>query len=85
MADCSMEFKTFLETIRLGQTKVDNLRRSRDAIRDRIINYYKGKALSPPEFCGQGSFKVKTGIDQPDEDYDIDHGIYLKHLPYGSL
>jgi hypothetical protein len=81
MADCSVEFKIFLETIKLGQTKVDNLRRSRDAIRDRIINYYNRKELFPPEFCGQGSFKVKTGINQSDEDYDIDYGVYLKHLP----
>jgi hypothetical protein len=83
MADCRTEFKTFLETIKLGQTKVDNLRRSRDAIRDRIINYYKSKELPPHKFCGQGSFKVKTGINQSDEDYDIDHGVYLKHLPEG--
>lgn len=81
MADCNAEFKTFLDTIQLSKTKVADLRRSRDAIRDRIINYYKEKGLAPPTFCGQGSFKVKTGINQSDEDYDIDHGVYLQHLP----
>jgi hypothetical protein len=77
MSDCNAEFKTFLDTIQLSKTKVADLRRSRDAIRDRIINYYKEKGLTPPAFCGQGSFKVKTGINQSDEDYDIDHGVYL--------
>jgi hypothetical protein len=81
MADCSAEFKDFLDSIQLGKTKVDNLRRARDAIRDKIIGYYQDKDVTPPEFCGQGSFKVKTGINQSGEDYDIDHGIYLRHLP----
>jgi hypothetical protein len=81
MADCNAEFKTFLNTIQLSATKVANLRRSRDAIRDCVINYYKERELAPPNFCGQGSFKVKTGINQSDEDYDVDHGIYLQHLP----
>jgi hypothetical protein len=41
MADCSSEFNEFLDIIQLGMTKVANLRRSRDAIRDRVINYYR--------------------------------------------
>ena len=81
MANCNAEFLTFLDTIKLSKNKVSYLRRSRDAIRERIINYYKEKELVQPEFCGQGSFKVKTGINQSDEDYDIDDGVYLKHLP----
>ncbi|GHT78495.1 hypothetical protein FACS1894130_05170 [Spirochaetia bacterium] len=81
MADCSAEFKDFLDSIQLGKTNVDNLRRSRDAIKDKVIGYYQDKGLASPAFCGQGSFKVKTGIRQSGEDYDIDHGVYLQHLP----
>jgi hypothetical protein len=81
MADCSVAFLTFLDTIQLGKTKAADLRRSRDAIRDRIVNYYQDKKLPTPDFCGQGSFKVKTGINQSGEDYDIDYGVYLNHLP----
>jgi hypothetical protein len=81
MADCNSEFTTFSGKIQLGTTRVSNLRRSRDAIRDRIVNYYKEKEKNVPDFCGQGSFKVKTGIVQLNEDYDIDYGVYLNHLP----
>lgn len=80
MADCNSEFSSFRENIQLGTTRVANLRCSRDAIRDRIINYYKEKGKNLPSFCGQGSFKVKTGIVQLNEDYDIDYGVYLNHL-----
>jgi hypothetical protein len=81
MADCNTEFTQFLEKIQLSKSKVDNLRTSRDAIRGKIENYYKDKKVNIPKFVGQGSFKVKTGIFQSGEDYDIDHGVYLQHLP----
>jgi len=81
MADCNSEFSQFLEKIQLGKTKIENLRTSRDALRERIKTYYKDKNENIPDFVGQGSFKAHTCINQKDEDYDIDDGVYLNHLP----
>ena len=81
MADCNKEFSKFLEKIQLGKTRIEHLRTSRDALRDRIKTYYKGKNENIPDFIGQGSFKAHTCINQSEEDYDIDDGVYLNHLP----
>jgi hypothetical protein len=81
MADCNKEFSQFLDKIQLGKTKIEHLRTSRDALRDRIETYYKNKGENIPTFTGQGSFKAHTCINQSDEDYDIDDGVYLQHLP----
>jgi hypothetical protein len=81
MADCNNEFSQFLDKIQLGKTKIENLRTSRDALRERIKTYYKEKNENMPDFLGQGSFKAHTCINQKDEDYDIDDGVYLNHLP----
>jgi hypothetical protein len=81
MADCGKEFTQFLDAIQLGKSKIEHLRTSRNALRDRITAYYKDKKKNIPNFLGQGSFKAHTCINQSDEDYDIDDGVYLQHLP----
>ena len=81
MADCSKEFTQFLDKIQLGKTKIEHLRTSRNALRERIKTYYKEKGENIPDFLGQGSFKAHTCINQTEEDYDIDDGVYLQHLP----
>jgi len=81
MADCNKEFSQFLDKIQLGKTKIEHLRTSRDALRDRIKTYFDDKGENIPNFTGQGSFKAHTCINQSDEDYDIDDGVYLQHLP----
>ena len=81
MANCHDEFSQFLEKIQLGKTKIENLRTSRNALRERIKTYYKEIDENIPDFVGQGSFKAHTCINQKDEDYDIDDGVYLNHLP----
>lgn len=81
MADCTKEFNQLLAKIDLSKTKIENLKRGRDALREKIKNYYKDNDKTLPEFCGQGSFKMKTTIVQKDEDYDLDDGVYLNSLP----
>jgi hypothetical protein len=81
MANCNDEFTRFLENIQLAKSKIEHLRTSRDALRERIKTYYKEKKENIPNFLGQGSFKAHTCINQTDEDYDIDDGVYLQHLP----
>lgn len=81
MANCTNEFNQMLEKIDLSKTKIENLKRGRDALREKISNYYSENGQKQPDFCGQGSFKMKTTIIQKDEDYDLDDGIYLNNLP----
>lgn len=81
MADCTKEFNQLLAKIDLSKTKIENLKRGRDSLREKITNYYKDNDKAIPDFCGQGSFKMKTTIVQKEEDYDLDDGIYLNSLP----
>jgi len=81
MANCNDEFTQFLENIQLAKSKIEHLRTSRDALREKIKTYFKEKKENIPDFLGQGSFKAHTCINQSDEDYDIDDGVYLQHLP----
>jgi hypothetical protein len=81
MADCHSEFQRFLDKIKLSPTQEGNLRRGRDALREKVKTYYLDKELKQPSFHGQGSFKMRTTIFQSDEDYDLDDGVFLKHLP----
>jgi hypothetical protein len=81
MANCNEEFTKFLEKIQLAKSKIEHLRTSRDALREKIKTYFKDKKENIPDFLGQGSFKAHTCINQSDEDYDIDDGVYLQHLP----
>lgn len=81
MANCTNEFKQMLEKIDLSKNKIENLKRGRDALRGKISDYYSENNQKQPNFCGQGSFKMKTTIVQKDEDYDLDDGVYLNNLP----
>lgn len=81
MANCHSEFLEFLKEIELSSTELENLKRGRDSLRERIEKYYDKRNKKKPHFCEQGSFSVKTSIRQSGEDYDYDDGVYLKHLP----
>jgi hypothetical protein len=81
MANCHTEFLEFLKEIELSPTELENLKRGRDSLRERIEKYYEKRDKKKPNFCKQGSFAVKTTIRQSGEDYDYDDGVYLKHLP----
>ena len=81
MADCTKEFNKLLAKIELGPTKIENLKRGRDALRDKIRFFYSKQGKICPLFCGQGSFRMKTTIVQKEEDYDLDDGVYIMDLP----
>lgn len=71
-------FQKFNENITLTATKKDNLRRGRNALREKIRKDFKENERKVPNFCGQGSFMMKTTINPlPGDEYDIDDGIYL--------
>jgi len=81
MANLSSEFSKFHDKIVLTTGKIESLRKSRDAIRERIKKYFREELkLTPPKFHGQGSFSMKTTITPLNGEYDIDDGVYLQHL-----
>ena len=54
------------------------MRDRRDANRDRLLTRLQseGKPL-PEEFITQGSYAMLTMVQEPDNDYDIDDGVYF--------
>ncbi|MCQ4924952.1 hypothetical protein NE686_17765 [Tissierella carlieri] len=79
MCNLHEQFGDFHDNISLSNTKKEDLRRGRDALRQKVRNYFKEKDMKIPDFCGQGSFMMKTVVNPiGDNEYDIDDGIYLK-------
>jgi hypothetical protein len=81
MADCHDQFLKFYDAIKISDAKLDNLRSSRNAIRDRIKKSFIDNNRKPiPEFKMQGSYVMNTIINPLDGEYDLDDGVYLKNL-----
>ncbi len=79
MADCHKLFEEFNLIIHLDLNRKESLQTSRDALRQKIRNYFKEKRNGfYPRFHGQGSFMVGTIINPIDGEFDIDDGIYFK-------
>ena len=82
MANLEKQFKNYLEKLRLSNTREDQLKRSRDSDRETIQDYFRdGLNIKKPTFHMQGSFEMKTIINPLNEEYDLDDGVYLQHLP----
>jgi hypothetical protein len=82
MANCDDLFQTFDEKISVSSARKKTLRKSRNAIRDRIRKHFKEVLkVTVPKFHGQGSYSMDTLVNPLEGcDYDIDDGVYLKHL-----
>lgn len=89
MANNHEQFIAFDTTITLSQTKIDELKKNRKTLREKIRKYFKENKSDEiqPKFGSQGSFVMKTTINPipkwSDEDkknlykYDIDDGVYF--------
>lgn len=80
MFDCSKEVLGYHDDeVTLPQAQRSEMRNRRDSNRTRVC---KGLAdnddPSPREFTAQGSYAMKTMVQHPDKDYDIDDGIYFE-------
>lgn len=81
MANLHAEFGTFHDKIKLANGKRDSLKEARDAIRERIRKHFREKLeLTAPKFHGQGSYMMRTTVNQLNGEFDIDDGVYLQHL-----
>lgn len=78
MAENHKQFKGFLEKIELVGDDLTDLRKSRNANRDRITKHWKETLKrTVPTFEEQGSFEMGTVIRPITGDYDLDDGMYL--------
>lgn len=81
MANLHSEFITFHDRVALTSGKKESLRTSRNAIRERIRKYFRENLkVKLPKFLGQGSYAMGTTVNPLDSEFDIDDGVYLRHL-----
>lgn len=79
MFDCSKDILAYHDDeVTLPHAERTNMRGRRDANRDRLKKGLKDKGKpAPREFASQGSYAMKTMVQHPDNDYDIDDGVYF--------
>jgi hypothetical protein len=79
MFDCNDDVLAYHDQeVTLPQSERTAMRERRDANRERLKARLKdkGKPL-PHEFIRQGSYAMRTMVQDPDNDYDIDDGVYF--------
>lgn len=77
MADIHDLFARFNSEITLSPDKKENLRRGRNALRDKIKTWFADNDKQKPTFCWQGSFAMKTTVNPiNDNEYDLDDGVF---------
>lgn len=79
MFDCSKDVRAYHDQkVTLPRSEQTSMRDRRDANRRRLE---KGLAANedpaPNEFVKQGSYAMRTMVQHPDNDYDIDDGVYF--------
>ena len=80
MIDCAKDVRAFHnQDVTLPKAEQDKMRDRRNANRTRLRNgLAKAGKPAPVEFVKQGSYAMKTMIRDPDNDYDIDDGVYFR-------
>lgn len=79
MFDCAKDVLAHHnEKVTLPQSERTAMRDRRNANRDRLRKGLKDKGKpAPREFKSQGSYAMKTMVQYPDKNYDIDDGVYF--------
>lgn len=92
MANNHEQFIEFNESIKLSESKKNELRKNRDTLRDKIRKYFEDEKSNQkkPKFSAQGSFMMNTTVnpivkEEFDEEgnvkklyqYDLDDGVYF--------
>ena len=80
MLDCAKDVRAYHnQEVTLPRTEQDKMRDRRNANRRRLRKgLAKATKPAPIEFVKQGSYAMKTMIQDPDNDYDIDDGVYFR-------
>ena len=77
--DCNKEMTSYhAEEVTLSMTDQNEMRKRRDAGRVRLKNgLTKAGHPLPKDIASQGSYAMRTMVEDPDCDYDIDDGVYF--------
>ena len=80
MFDCAKDIRAYHnQDVTLPKTEQDKMRNRRNSNRARLRNgLAKADKPAPIEFVKQGSYAMKTMVQDPDNDYDIDDGVYFR-------
>lgn len=80
MIDCADDILAYHDdAVTLPQAERSDMRNRRDANRKRVKNGLTSeKKPAPTEFVSQGSYAMKTMIQEDGNTYDIDDGIYFE-------
>lgn len=80
MFDCSKDIRAYHDQdVTLPQTEQEAMRNRRNSNRDRLRKGLEAaEKPAPIEFVKQGSYAMKTMVRDPDNDYDIDDGVYFQ-------
>lgn len=80
MYDCSEEVLGYHDDeVRLPTDERDEMRDRRDSNRKRVKRgLEKNGDPKPRDFHPQGSYAMKTMVQHPEKDYDIDDGVYFE-------
>lgn len=80
MYDCAKDVRAYHDQeVTLPKTEQDAMRDRRDANRTRLRNGLANASKPAPlEFVKQGSYAMKIMVRDPDNDYDIDDGVYFR-------
>lgn len=82
MANCHKLFGEYHEEISIGKNKKDRMKKSKDALRERIRKHFKeNHPKYEPKFFIQGSSKMRSGIRTKDDICDLDDGVYFFREP----
>lgn len=80
MFDCSKDVRAYHDQdVTLPKSEQDAMRDRRESNRTRLRNGLANAGKPAPiEFVSQGSYAMKTMVRDPDNDYDIDDGVYFR-------
>ena len=80
MFDCSKDVRAYHnQDVTLPKAEQDKMRDRRNSNRTRLRNGLdKAGKPAPVDFVKQGSYAMKTMVRDPDNDYDIDDGVYFR-------
>lgn len=80
MFDCARDVRAYHDQdVTLPKTEQDVMRDRRNSNRTRLRNGLSAAGKPAPlEFVKQGSYAMKTMVRDPDNDYDIDDGVYFR-------
>jgi len=82
MADSHKLFLTYNEDLKVTKSKLRDLKKSKDALRKRIRDYFtEHHPEYNPLFYIQGSYKMGTMVKTKDDECDLDDGVYFRKKP----